>query len=259
MKKKLGLLNVLLAALFVWGGVVFYGQYESARQRYAVFDGADGMADLPAMPAAAEAPAVRAADYAAISQRLLLSRDRNPVIEVIVPDEEEVEQPRLPLLRGVIDFGDGPLALLAPDTETPPRWTGVGEKVGEYTLEEFAEDTLTLGWNSESIELPRSDLAAVKFDGREEERQRPPRRRTASSSVADREMADSRNNKPKASLASSNGAVEKGKYTIGRQVSERGYAADPTDGAPDGFEYKGYIRRVQATPFGSQHWWEKKE
>ena len=258
MKKKLGLLNIFLAALFAWGCLVFYGQYERARQRYAVFDGADGMADLPAMPAPAQMPAVRAADYAAISQRLLLSRDRNPVIEVIVPDEE-VEQPRLPLLRGVIDLGAGPLALLAPDTETPPRWTGVGEKVGEYTLEAFAEDTLTLGWNGESIELPRSDLAAVKFGGREEERQRSSRRRTASSSVENREMAVSRDNKPRASLASSNGAVEKGKYTIGRQVSERGYAADPTDGAPDGFEYKGYIRRVNATPFGSQHWWEKKE
>lgn len=256
MKKKLGLLNVLLAALFVWGGVVFYGQYESARQRYAVFDGADGMADLPAMPAAAEAPAVRAADYAAISQRLLLSRDRNPVIEVIVPDEE-VEQPELPLLRGVIDLGDGPLALLTPDDDTPPRWTGVGEKVGEYTLEAFAEDTLTLAWNGASIELLLSDLAAVKFD--ERERQRSERRRTVSRPSANREMAASRSGRSAPSLAAANAVVEKGKYTIGRQVTSGVYAADPTDGAPDGFEYKGYVRRVRVTPFGSQHWWQKKE
>lgn len=256
MKKKLGLVNVFLAALFVWGCLVFHGQYERARQRYAIFDAADGMSEPPAMPAPAEAPAVRAAAYAAISQRLLLSRDRNPVIEIVVPEEQETERPQLPLLRGVIDLGGGPLALLAPGDDTPPRWTGVGEKIGEYTLQAFAEDTLTLGWNGESIELPRSELAAVKFSKSE---RRAESRRTTGGGSANREISAPRVGRQASNLAPSNGVVEKGKYTIGRQLSSGSYAADAADGAPDGFEYKGYIRRVRVTPFGSQHWWEKKK
>ena len=256
MKKKLGLVNVLLVALFVWGCLVFRGQYERARQRYEIFDAAAETAEPPVMPAPAEAPAVRAVDYAPISQRLLLSRDRNPVIEVIVPDERDVERPQPPLLGGVVDLGDGPLALMAPNAKTPPRWTGVGEKVGEYTLQAFAEDTLTLDWNGESIELQRSELAAVKFDRREE---RAASRKTAGSGSANRQAAASRSGESASNLTASSDAVEKGKYVIGRQLGSGGYAADANDGARDGVEYKGYVRRVRATPFGAQHWWEKKE
>ncbi len=256
MKKKLGLINVLLAALFVWGCLVLRGQYERARQRYEIFDVSAGTGEPPVMPAPAEAPDVRAATYAAISQRLLLSRDRNPVIEVIVPDEPETERPQPPLLGGVVDLGDGPLALMAPDADTPPRWTGVGEKVGEYTLQAFAEDTLTLSWNGESIELPQSELAAVKFARRERE---TASRRTAGVGSANRKTAASRSGESASNLAASSEAIEKGKYVIGKQLSSGGYAADPNDGAQDGVEYKGYVRRVRKTPFGAQHWWEKKK
>ena len=41
------------------------------------------------------------------------------------------------------------------------------------------------------------------------------------------------------------------------QVGRR--AADPTDGVADGTESDGFTRRVRETPFGAQHWWEKKQ
>ncbi len=253
MKKKLGLLNLFLAALFVWGCLVLHGQYERARQRYEIFNVPTEMTAPPALPAPVEPPAVRPAAYAAISQRLLLSQDRNPVIEVIV-SEEQAERPQPPLLVGVVDLGDGPLALMAPDGETPPRWTGVGETVGEYTLEAFADDTLTLGWNGESIEMLQSELAP--------EQSEPPRRQAAGNAPANRKTAARTAPRARGStsnLAASSETVEKGKYTIGKSLGAGTYAADPNDGAKEGDEYKGYVRRVRVTPFGSQQWWEKKE
>ncbi len=250
MKKKLGLINVLLAALFVWGCLVLRGQYEHAQQRYEIFGVSTGTAEPPVMPAPTEAPAVRAAAYAAISQRLLLSRDRNPVIEVIVPEEKKAERPQTPLLIGMVDLGDGPLALMAPDADTSPRWTGVGDKVGEYALQAFDDDTVTLEWNGESFELLQSELAAAQFERRE--------RRATRNGSAQRRTTASRARESAANLAGSSDVVEKGKYTIGRELTSGVYAADPRDGAKEGAEYKGYVRRVRATPFGSQHWWEKK-
>ncbi len=256
MKKKLVLINIALAALFVWGSLALFGQYEQAEQRFEIFDNSSGVVEPPTMPAPGDAPMVRAATYAPISQRLLFSQERNPVIEVIVPEEQVAQRPQVPLLGGVVDLGDGPLALMTADPDMPPRWTGVGEKVGEYTLQAVANDTVTLEWNGETVELSQAALAAVKL-GRAE-RQAPTNSPAARQAAADRARDETAARTAK-NLASSNEIAAKGKYTIGKQLGSGGYSADPNDGATDGTEHKGYVRRVRATPFGSQHWWEKKE
>lgn len=252
MKKKLRLLNVVLAALLVWGCLALQGQYERARQRHEIFEDLSAAAKSPALPVPAEGPATRAATYAAISQRLLLSRDRNPVIEVIVAEESEAERPQTPLLAGVVDLGDGPLALMTPDADTPPRWTGIGEKIGEYTLQAVADDTVTLEWNGENIELSQAELAEVKL-------QRRSRGTTSANSSAGSTTIFGRGQDATANLSVSSNVTETGKYTIGKQLNTGTFAANPNDGAKDGVEYKGYVRRVRVTPFGSQHWWQKKE
>ncbi len=256
MKKKLVLINIALAALFVWGSLSLFGQYEQAEERFEIFDNSSGTVEPPTMPAPGDAPMVRAATYAPISQRLLFSQDRNPVIEVIVPEEQVTQRPQVPLLAGVVDLGDGPLALMTADPDMSPRWTGVGEKVGEYTLQAVANETVTLEWNGETVELSQAELAAVKLG-------RAQRQASTSSPAARQAAAERARNETAArtakNLAGSNEIAAKGKYTIGKQLSSGGYSADPNDGATDGTEHKGYVRRVRATPFGSQHWWEKKE
>ena len=51
------------------------------------------------------------------------------------------------------------------------------------------------------------------------------------------------------------------KYYIGPPLSGQAgrRSADPSDGVADGTESDGYTRRVRQTPFGAQHWWEKKQ
>lgn len=256
MKRKLALINIALVALFVWGSWALYGQYEQAEQRFEIFDSSAGTVEPPAIPAPGDAPMVRAASYAPISQRLLFSRDRNSMIEVIVPEQQVTQRPQVPLLAGVVDLGDGPLALMTADPDTAPRWTGIGEKVGEYTLEAVANEKVTLAWNGETVELSQAELAAVKL-GRPERQapnSSPDARKRAAALARERTAARTAEN-----LASSAEIAAKGKYTVGKQLSSGGYSADPNDGAKDGTEHKGYVRRVRATPFGSQHWWDKKE
>src|SRR6202035_3233990 len=84
-------------------------------------------------PPAAEP--VRAAGYIDIAQKDLFSKDRNPTVVVeAAPAPAKPPMPKLPLFHGLVDLGDGPMAIMSDGAKAPHRDYQPGDKVGAFTL-----------------------------------------------------------------------------------------------------------------------------
>ena len=248
MSRKLLLINVMLLGLLILGVAELVRQARGAQQRYALLDLMPPK-EAPAYPAPVSPPRVRQRDYMPVVDRLLFSRDRNPVVEVEVPPVEIEQRPGLPLLVGLMDLGDGPIAMMAASAKGTPRPVTVGEKVGDFTFVAAQGETLTLEWNGQRFEASEAELNGAEGaepNARPRVQARAPARRPAAKSST---RLDSDRSKSVST-----------KYYIGPELSGQSgrRSADPTDGVEDGTESDGYVRRVRQMPFGAQHWWEKK-
>ncbi len=249
MSRKLLLINVVLLGLLILGVAELVRQARGAQQRYALLD-LIPPEEAPAYPAPASPPRVRQRDYMPVVDRLLFSQDRNPVVEVEVPPVEIEQRPALPLLVGLMDLGDGPIAMMAASANGTPRPVAAGEKVGDFTFVAAQGETLTLEWNGQQFEATEAELNGA--DGADPN----PRPRVQTRAPARRPAARSSTR-----LGGDRSKSVSTKYYIGPPLSGQSgrRSADPTDGVADGIESDGYTRRVRQTPFGAQHWWEKKQ
>lgn len=250
MSRKLLLINVMLLGFLILGVAEFVHQVQGAQQRYALLSDPMPAKEAPAYPAPASPPRVRQRDYMPVVNRLLFSQDRNPVVEVEVPPPAEVEQrPDFPLLVGLMDLGSGPIAMMAANSKGTPRPVGIGEKVGDFTFVAAAGDVLTLEWKGRQFEATEAELTGA--DGA------AAKPRVQARAVAARRPAA----KSSTQLGTDRSKSVSTKHYIGPplsgQVGRR--SADPSDGVADGTESDGFTRRVRETPFGAQHWWEKKQ
>ena len=250
MNRKLLLINVALLGLVILGVAELVRQAQDAQQRYALLRDPMPPKEALAYPAPAAPPRVRQRDYMPVVDRLLFSQDRNPVVEVEVPPVEIEQRPTLPLLVGLMDLGDGPIAMMAASAKGTPRPVVVGEKVGDFTFVAAQGETLTLEWKGQQFEATEAELNGA--DGADPN----PRPRVQTRNPARRPAA-----KSSTRLDSARSKSVSTKYYIGPPLSGQTgrRSADPTDGVDDGTESDGYTRRVRQTPFGAQHWWEKKQ
>ena len=148
------------------------------------------------------------------------------------------------MLSGIANLGEGPAALLAAQAGAKARWVAAGEQVGAYRLEAIQGDRLTFSFRGRQVSVSAKDL-------QDESRRRAARPRAAGP-------------RPVARIPTGSGALGgarpgRARYRIGAEFRPGRFAADATDGAPDGTVYEGYVRRIRQSPFGAQHWWEKQE
>ena len=259
MKRKLLLLNLGLLALLLAGGFEFQRRLEQARSRHEILQRIDSARETPPFPAPQAPGRVRQADYLPIVDRLLFYQDRNAIVEVEAPEVKVVERPALPVLSGVMNLGDGPIALMADDARTDPRPVEVGEKVGEYTFLGFSGDKLKLAWQGEEIEVSQDRLA-----GEQEGGSRSAAAAGSSSGAAARRSAASRRQTSRAETKTQQAAADTrktlgGRYNIGTEIRPGVFRADPRDSSPAGTEFEGYRKVVNQTPFGSQSWWVRQD
>jgi hypothetical protein len=250
-KRKLLLLNAVLAGLVVFGATELYRQYVEAENRYAILQESSTLLEAPQAEDPKSAPAVRPADYAPVVQRMLFAADRNPIVEVAAPEAVVVKRPQLPRLAGLVNFGPSPMALMAVDSNSQPEWVEVGQKAGAYVFEGIEGDRVKLSWNGEPIVVSQTELAA--------QREAPPPRQAK---AARKRPADAPPATPAAAAPvnlTESSAAPGGEYKIGDEFVPGRFRADPNDGAADGTEYNGYTKRVRRTPFGAQAWWEKRD
>lgn len=95
-------------------------------------------------------PRLTPATYAEIADKLLFSRDRNAIVTVVAPPEKIM--PPLPMLHGVVDVGDGPVALLVMRAGGPDKGFRPGDKVGDFKLVSVSASAIVFDWEGKRIE-----------------------------------------------------------------------------------------------------------
>jgi hypothetical protein len=250
LRKKLLILNLALGVLLIAGVLEFRHQVMTAWERYSIFSETGDSTSPAAFPAPSEMAGVRPADHLPIVERLLFSPDRNPIVEVEAPaPPEPVRRPALPMLVGVMDFGRGPIALMAPDSGSKPKPIALGEQVGEYIFRAAGPEKITLEWQGQIIEVAQSELVARATEQPRTNAVRESRGGTRPAGAPAKSSANATEQRDSSSLG--------GRYNIGREIRPGAFAADPKDAAPEGTVYQGHIKRTRRTPFGTTAWWEK--
>lgn len=261
--KKLLALNVVLAVLVVVAAAGLYASIGAANERYSILTPQVPSKDVPDYPGPESVRRVRAGDYLPIVNRMLFSSDRNPIIEVAGPPQASPEsRPPLPRLAGIMELGEGPVALMSPDLDSPATPIEMGERVGAYTFLGTQGEKVLLQWRDEKIAAMPSELRGSPGNAG--------RRRTGSRSAGSgRTRRPSRERMKTSQSQARTGSVQVrqpagkqagaigGKYNIGAQMSNGRYRSDRNDASPAGTRYQGFIKRSLVTPFGTNSWWEK--
>ena len=267
--KKLLALNIVLAVLVVATASELYSRVSVANERYAILNPDGPAKDVPDYGGPTAARWVRAGDHLPIVDRLLFSADRNPIIEVAEPVAAPPEpRPPLPRLVGVMELGDGPVALMSPDLKSRASPIKIGEKIGDFTFLGTEGEKILLQWKEEKFSaLPselvgssgdegggRSRRAAAKTSGPGSGPRRGPSRGSLTPSQALAERSKTVRKNPRKEPAGVGGD-----YSIGADMGGGRYRVARGDKSPPGTRSRGFIKRSQPTPFGTRQWWEKEK
>ncbi len=237
-------IDLLLAVVLAWGGWAFVAQVRAAAARALIFQAGQPEPDVTASATVTAAPSLRSADYSSVWQQLFGSRIQAPDPQAPPRDPGMDSGMDLPLLYGVADLGNGPAALLATGAGQRARWTSPGQEIGGYRLRSVDQTKLVFTRGGMRFEASPSELR--------ESRRRPAATR-ALQAPARRAAREAQGSVTTARRLGSGS----GRFSIGAEFRPGRFAADAADGAADGTVYRGYVRRVRQTPFGSQHWWER--
>jgi hypothetical protein len=257
MKRKLLLLNAVLFGVFILGASELYSRWLEAENRYSKVDEAVRVTPLPQYPAPGAQPAIRPAQYMPVVERMLFTKDRNPVVEVVVAEAPVEQRPDLPLLAGLADFGDGPRALMAAASDGSPQWMKIGDKVGAFVFEGMEGQKVKLSWKGEEFAVAQDQLAGTMVRKETKAQKKAPPRANGTPGAAAPAQAS-------ANLTQDAPKPIGGDYKIGKELRPGVFAADPSDSSPDGTTFKNsdgstLVKTVRRNPFGSQSWWQKKE
>src|SRR5205085_10793130 len=89
----------------------------------------------PPRTSAAPSPTVTASSYLDIAQKMLWAKERNSQVIVDAPKTVEVKPlPPLPTVHGVMNLGDGPIAMMSEQAGSRHRAIHPGEMIGKFKL-----------------------------------------------------------------------------------------------------------------------------
>jgi hypothetical protein len=237
-KRKLLLANLALLALSTAGAIHLRREWTEARAReQAVLLKPIRPAAPPPNPPLPASVAVRAAEYNDIAQKMLFSKDRNPVVVVEPPPPPKVvPMPALPLFHGVVDLGDGPMAIMSDGPKGPHRDYQPGDKVGPFKLVAVNNEELVLEWEGQTIRK--------RFD----------------------EILDRNTAAPSAPGVTPVGTappppppVAKAAAVPGGDLSQGIKACQPGDTSPAGTVVDGMVKVLRPSPFGTRCYWESQK
>lgn len=238
MNRRLILLDLALVALIALAGWRLRQNWLEARQRESVVLRVPQKPQPP--PPYAPLPRVEplaAAAYLDVAQKMLFSADRNPA--VVVEAAKPKPLPAFPVAHGVLNLGDGPVAILSEKPGSPHRGYQPGEKIGEFKLVAVDPRELVFEWEGQRI--------AKKVD---ELRERTPSAPGAASTAA-AEPARSA-----AVEATSTTVAPERPLGPGESAGGGVRACQPGDSTPPGTVVDGMRKMVSVSPFGKVCRWE---
>jgi hypothetical protein len=238
LKRRIVILNLVLAAVAVFAGVQLRNEWLAGKAREA--------ATLPGPPvkptavppytALPGAGPVLAAGYSLIPQKFLFDPSRNStVVEVVAftPPPPPRPMPALPRFHGEMNL-DGIMAVLSETPNSPQRFMKPGETIGEFKLLDVNTQELIFEWDGQTIHKGLNELT--------DRGAAPP---------------DSRGSPAPARTAPPPPPpVFKTPLGPGQATSQGPKACLPDDSTPDGTVVDGFRKVSRPTPFGAACLWE---
>jgi hypothetical protein len=238
LKRKLVLLNLALVALIAlaaWQARQTWAEAER-RERAVLRASHQPLPPPPFAPLPAVEP-LAAAAYEEVAQKMLFTPDRNPT--VTVEPVKPVPMPPLPVSYGVLNFGDGPIAILGEKAGAPHRGYQPGQTIGAFKLLSATSDQLVVEWKGQKIARKVEELRVREAGGGDssasEGSSRPASVSPSQQSVV--QVAPERPLGPGEAV----GNVR---------------TCQPGDNTPPGAVVQGFRKVVSTTPFGKVCRWE---
>ena len=237
MKHKILLLNGTLLAATIFAGFQLRRLYvaEHARETAALHYKITPAPPPPVAPLT-PAPPVLPANYAEIATKTLFHKERNPTVVVVVPPPPPpVPVPPFPVLKGLMNLGDGGglTAVFAEKPGVPGKEVKPGEPIGQFTLVAVNEQEAVFGWDGKTY---RKRVEEILDRTRREEQE------------------TSRPAAPPAGAAPA--AVAKIPTGPGAETGAGTRACNANDSTPEGAVVDGFRKVMMNTPFGKACRWE---
>ena len=199
-----------------------------------------GLADLPASSAAppmtplAAPGALLPATYKRVATEDLFDPSRNSDVPVEPPPAPPPPPPMppLPLCHGVMDVGEGPLAVLSVNKNSPHEALSPGDTIGQFKLLSVNTQEIALEWNGQVIHKSVEELLD--------------RSGAAPAAAPAANVAPAP--PPPPAVTSNKGPGSDTQFGI--------KTCQPNDSTPEGAVVDGYRKTSKATPFGSSCFWE---
>ena len=243
MKHRLLALNLLLVAALIYAGFQFHARRMAAQAREAAtLNRKVAPLEAPRLTAQPAPPAVTPSAYENVAQKDLFDQSRNPnvTIELPPPPPPLKDPPPLPYFHGMMNIGDGPIAIMSRTGSGTQEEVHAGGMIGEFKLLDFNMKEITLEWDGRVIHKRAEDMPKQEGGVR-----------------------------PAADVAGSSGtAVMPGVASAPQpatQLSEMGPGPDngntfrpcqAKDNSPNGAIADGYRKVLRPTMFGNECHWE---
>lgn len=236
MKRRIVILNVVLAAVAVFAGVQLRNEWLAAKAREAATLPGPPVKPGPVPPYSAlpGAGPVLAAGYSLIPQKFLFDPSRNStVVEVVVvtPPPPPRPMPALPRFHGEMNLG-GIMAVLSETPNSPQKFMKPGETIGEFKLLDVNTQELVFEWDGQTIHKGLNELT---------DRGAAP--------------ADSRGSSA-ATNAAPPAPVLQTPLGPGAATPQGARLCIPNDSTPEGAVVDGFRKVSLATPFGMSCRWD---
>ncbi len=235
-------LDWMLAALLAWCCWSLAAEYRDAASRHEIFGARRPATAAPGGDAEVSEVAVPRQGYAPVLANLFPEAIPNSTPDPLGPSQITAGSLQLPVLHGLADLGSGLSALLSTGRGDRAQWTAPGESIGGYQLAAVSQTALVFTRDGMQYEASPGEL-------RQERARRTPGRPAPPLAPQGRAGIERQR--------STRSAPSGGPFRIGTEFRPGRFAADAGDGAADGTEFEGFVRRVRRTPFGEQHWWER--
>lgn len=245
MKNRLLLLNLVLVALIAGAGwQLRQNGIESRARAQQMFGRAFKPYPAPVLPPFAVAPAVAAAGYLDVAEKVLFSKDRNPVVVVEAAPVKPL--PPLPFFHGLMDLGQGPTIILSAKSGAPHRGYHLGEQIGEFKIVSVDQQSIEFEWDEKPVRRKFEEMID-RADVQTAAAQTP----SASGQVGAAPAGTTNLTAAKSTVIA---AAKKNGPAAGAEGEIRPCQTDDTS-AP-GTVVDGYKKLVTKTPFGQVCRWE---
>ena len=163
MNRRMVLLNVALLALVgALGWVLRANWLEAQARERAVLRRQVAPKAVLAPPSLPPVQAAAPAEYIDVANKMLFSKDRNPIVVVEPPKPApEPVMPALPSYSGQMAIGEPVIFLTA--AKDAQHSYHAGDQVGDFKLTSFDQDNIVLEWNGKTVERKLEDLRAKQI------------------------------------------------------------------------------------------------